>query len=65
MKIYHGWTLYFLSVENSNSKRLICNRQLRKREQVQKWSSKGWENFISISKSGTNVKFKSIVTTAT
>ena len=40
---------------NDNVKCLICNRELRKKEKVQKLSSKAWENFVTISKSWTNV----------
>lgn len=45
-----------LSVENDIVKGLICNRELQKKDQVEKLSSKGQENFIAISKSWSNVK---------
>ena len=41
----------FLSIENCNVKCLICTR--KKNQNV---SSKGWENFITISKQLTSVK---------
>ena len=57
MKIYHGWTLcfFFLSVENNtlNVKSITANN---KKKNVQQLSSKGWGNFIAISKSWTNIK---------
>ena len=56
MKIHHGWTLwFFLSVENNtlNVKSITANN---KKKNVQQLSSKGWGNFIAISKSWTNIK---------
>ena len=40
----------FLSIENCNVKCLICTQK------IQNFSSKGWENFITISKQLTSVK---------
>ena len=40
----------FLSIENCNVKCLICTKK------IQNFSSKGWENFITISKQLTSVK---------
>lgn len=41
----------FLSIENCNVKCLICTRK-----KIRNFSSKGWENFITISKQLTSVK---------